>query len=76
MNTFRRNIWKHINLKKIVYFKKDKTFADREGNISDFLDDAILYDDELSDKTIKSFFDIDYQEQIEIWKVRVTIETI
>jgi hypothetical protein len=63
---------KAYSFKKIVYFKKDKTFANRSNSFND----AILYDDELSDETIKSLFDIDYQEQIEIWKVRVTIETI
>lgn len=67
---------KTYKFKKIVYFKDNKTFANKENDGSDFLDDATLYDDELSDETIKSFFDDDYKDVIEVWRVRVTVETI
>jgi hypothetical protein len=67
---------KTYKFKKIVYFKDDKTFANRENDVSDFLDDATFYDDELSDETIKSFFNDEFKEQIEIWRVRVTVETM
>lgn len=68
---------KTYKMAKIVYFKKDKEFsASNYGGVSGYMDEAILYDIDMPDETIISFFDDDYQEQIEVWKVRLTIETL
>lgn len=68
---------KTYKMAKIVYFKKDKEFsASNDGGVSGYMDEAILYDIDMPDETIISFFDDDYQDQIEIWKVRLTIETL
>lgn len=61
---------------KIVYFKKIKGFASHTGEITGLMDEAVLYDIDMDDRVIISFFDDEYQDQIEVWKVEITIRTV
>jgi len=63
-------------IKKIVFFNDQKVFASEEGFVTHLFEEAMLYDEDMTDGTIKSFFDNDCQDKLEIWKVRVSIETI
>lgn len=60
---------------KVVYFNKDKTWSDERGNFVERLIDASVYSWETEDKFIVEEFDDDLIDQIEIWKIRKTIET-
>lgn len=61
---------------KVVFDKELKEFAGSDEAMTEFLEDALIYDKDLEDKEIISFYDSDYQDKMEIWKVRITIETI
>lgn len=60
---------------KIVYFKSTKDFsASFDGDTTDELSQALPYPYFLEDKKIIQ--DFDEPEDIEVWKVKITVETI
>jgi hypothetical protein len=62
---------------KVIYFNKNKEFDfDGDGNLTHDLSLAYFYREDFSDEALLKDLDDDYKEQAEIWKVRVTIETI
>ena len=67
---------KDSRISKIAFFKNEKKFDEGYGNMCECLAEAMLYPDFMLDEEIIKQFDKDYQEQVEIWKIRVTYETI
>jgi hypothetical protein len=62
---------------KVVFFKDTKEFCGSlDGDLTDKLAEAYpFYEDDL-DSSIISDMDKDCQEQAEVWKVKITVETI
>lgn len=61
---------------KVVYNKKEKCFYDCCGNQMDTLTQAYLYMSGQPDKQILEEFDDDVKGHLEVWDVRVLIETV
>lgn len=62
---------------KVVYFNELKEFdATSDGDNTGRLSEAFPYPETDSDEDIKELYDNGYQDQIEIWKVQITVETI
>jgi hypothetical protein len=62
---------------KVVYFKDLKEFdGDGEGNNTDELSQAMPYYEFDSDESIIGGYDDEYRNQAEVWKVKITVETI
>ena len=62
---------------KVVYFNKLKEFdAASSGDYTKKLAEAFPYSETDSDENIKSLYDDDDQDEIEIWKVKITVETV
>jgi hypothetical protein len=60
---------------KVLYFKSNKEFsASLDGDTTDELSQAMPYPFFQDDKTLVEEFDD--PEDIEVWKVRVTVETV
>ena len=62
--------------KKIVYDKENKNWMGEDGDFSEEMIEAVLYDVTLSDETILSFYDDDVLEFLEIWTIFITYETV
>lgn len=63
-------------IKKVVYFKNEKAFASENGEVTHLFEESVLYDGDMDDQIIKSFYDDDVQDEMEVWTVRISIETI
>jgi hypothetical protein len=61
---------------KIVFFILDKTFDGGGGAIVERMEQAYVWDMETTNEGILCVFNSDYKKQADIWKVKVTIETI
>jgi hypothetical protein len=61
---------------KVVFDKKNKEFMGYHETPVDSLEIAYIFDCYTSDRAITDLFDKDYRENIEIWNVRVIVETL
>jgi hypothetical protein len=68
---------KDTRIAKVVFFKDTKEFCGSlDGDLTDNLTEAYpFYEDDL-DSSIITDMDEDYQAQAEIWKVKITVETL
>lgn len=63
-----------VTFAKIVFFKKEKMFADVDGGYTDYLSEACKYSTDAIDDVIRGEYD--NPEDVEIWKVRIITETV
>jgi hypothetical protein len=61
---------------KVVYFRDLKEFDCGEGWTTSDLSMALSHYEFYSDESIIKEFDDEYIEQAEIWKVKITVETV
>ena len=61
---------------KIVYDKKHKYFYDLEGNPMHNMGNAGRYPTNANDIDIINEFDDDTQKYIEVWYIKITLETM
>jgi hypothetical protein len=67
---------KTSKMAKIVFFKNIAEFASDDGDTSGYMEDATLYEIDMPDDVIISFFDDDYAEHAKVYTVRISMETI
>jgi len=61
---------------KVIYFKISRSFEGNDGYEANKLSEAAIYPECSTEGDLLGDFDKDNRDQAEIWKVKVTIDTV